>query len=312
MRNIKPTKLKKGDKVIFICPSSPVDINSNRVKDAARYLSSLGLEVVFGQSCYWQNDYLAGSDLLRASDLINAFSNQEIKGIFCLKGGYGASRIVNQIDYKIIRNNPKLFMGFSDITVLLNAINQKAGLVTAHGLVGTFMSHPDCDEFSRKNFEDFLFGSLKNKEFISPNNEWVTINKGKVTGELVGGNLSLVGTLLGTAYDIDFRDKIVFLEDVNEAPYRIDRMFSSLRLANKLEEAKGFILGTFSGCSLEDGQKNYTDVIWDYFSKINKPVIYNFSSGHSFPFINLPIGLEVEFDAEKGSVKILEDFYKGE
>lgn len=312
MKKIKPPQLKKGDKVIFICPSSPIEISSSRVQDAIKYLENLGLEVVLGNSCYHKDSYLAGSDEIRLQDLMEAFLRKDIQGIFCLKGGYGATRIVDKIDYKIIHDNPKLLMGFSDITVLLNAINQRANLVTAHGLVGIFMSHPNCDQFSRENFENFLFGSLKDQIFTSPNGEWQLINEGVVNGELVGGNLSLISSLLGTKYDIDFKEKIVFIEDVNESPYRLDRMFSSLRLAGKLDQAKGFILGTFSGCEMEADGKTYSDVIKDYFSKSDKPTIFNFACGHGFPFINLPIGLEVEFNASQGSVQILENLFKGE
>lgn len=312
MKKIKPPQLKRGDRVIFICPSSPVEIESSRVRDAIKYLESLGLEVVLGTSCYHKDSYLAGSDAIRLQDLMSAFYRQDIQGIFCLKGGYGATRIVDKIDYQIIRENPKLFMGFSDITVLLNSIYQNAGLVTAHGLVGTFMSHPNCDSFSRRNFENFIFGSLKSQVFIGPNDDWQVLNKGQVKGELVGGNLSLIVSLLGTDYDIDFNGKIVFIEDVNESPYRLDRMLSSLKLAKKLHQAKGFILGTFSGCEADGDGKTYQQVIKEYFSDLKKPTIYNFACGHSFPFINLPIGLEIAFNASKGSVQILENMYKGD
>lgn len=308
---MKLSKLQKGDTIGIICPASSISKTSPRISAMEKYLISLGFNIKYGDSFRANYGYLAGDDYLRANDLKQMFINPDVGAIICMLGGFGCSRIVDLIDYQVIQNNPKLFIGFSDITVLLNAINQKTRIPTIHGVVGIYLGNPNMDLFSYQDFETLIFEKQKGRILENPNSQCETLIGGRVTGELVGGNLSLINTLIGTPYEIDFTDKIVFIEEVDEAPYRIDRYFSTLRLNKTLEKAKGFVFGYFTNCDpKEENSWTPLDIIKQYFKKLNKPTIYNFASGHNFPFINLPIGLKVELDANKKTIKILEELYE--
>jgi muramoyltetrapeptide carboxypeptidase len=204
-------------------------------------------------------------------------------------------------------------MGFSDVTALLNPIFAKAGFPTVHGQMFVWLGSARMDVPSKKDFEEFLFLNQKGRVLKNPNNYALTVRSGIAEGVLVGGNLCLINSLQGTEYDIDFTDKIVFIEEVEEEPYRLDRELGMLNLAHKLEKAKGVIFGYFSECGPAEGKKNcqsVTDVLLDSVKKIDIPIIMNFASGHDFPFLNLPIGVNVRLDADKKEVTILEEFYK--
>jgi muramoyltetrapeptide carboxypeptidase len=305
-------KLVPGDTIGLICPSFKGDMNSTRITNLESSLEKLGFKVKYGKSCYDSYGYLAGTDEARIKDLEDMFLDNEVKAIMCLKGGYGASRIVDKINYEIIKNNPKLFMGFSDITVLLNTIYQKTNLPCIHGLVGIFLGHPRIDEASLDDFRNLMTEYSENRILQNPERNAITLHGGVCQGKLVGGNLSLIVNLIGTPYDIDFKDRIVFIEEVDEEPYRIDRMFAQLRLSKKLDDAKGIILGHFTDCVSKEkpDTQTYNDLINEYFRGLDKPILSNFASGHDFPFINLPIGLRVELDANKQQIKILEEIYE--
>lgn len=303
-------KLKAGDTIGIICPSFKGDMSSPRIVNFEEKMHDFGFKVKYGPSCYNQFGYLAGRDEERVQDLEAMFLDDEVKAIICLKGGYGASRIVDKINYDIIKKHPKLFMGFSDITVLLNAFYQQASLPCVHGLVSIFLGHPRIDNDSLIDFKDLLSLNTKGRILKNPHNDAFTLHDGISEGVLVGGNLSLITNLVGTPYDIDFKDKIVFIEEVDEKPYRIDRMFSQLRLAGKIKEAKGFIFGHFTDCNSDNSEtQTYDDLIDEYFGDLNVPIVKNFNSGHDFPFLNLPIGLKVKLDANQKQIEILEEMY---
>ena len=306
--NIK--KLKPNDTIGIICPAFSIPANSPRFASLESYFKSLGFNIKYGQSVFASLGYLAGSDNLRAKDIEEMFLDKEVKAILCMKGGYGCSRIVDLIDYQIIRDNPKLFIGFSDVTVLLNAINQRAKIPTIHGMVGIYLGSPNIDSESLKDFENLITLNQSLRVLKNPNNNAITLSPGVARGQLIGGNLSLINTLIGTDYDLDFKGKIVFIEEVEEAPYRIDRYLSTLRLAKKLEQAKGFVLGYFTDCKSDHESWSYLDILKQYFENLNKPVLASFASGHDFPFINLPIGLEVELDADQKTITIMEELYE--
>ena len=232
---------------------------------------------------------------------MDMFLDPKIDAIFCYKGGYGCSRIIDKLDFDLIKKNPKLIVGFSDITVLLNVIYQKCSFPTLHGDMGICLRHAPLNTVN--NFFDLMengfLAPLKNSE-----QELTIINNGCAEGILVGGNLSLIYNLLGTPYEIDMKDKILFIEDVEEAPYSIDRMLCALKLAGKLKELKGVICGTFSSCTSESDQT--VDELLDfYLHPLNIPVISNFECGHTNPFINLPIGLKVRLNTKEKSVTVL-------
>jgi len=308
---MKFERLQAGDTIGIICPASSIAKDNPRIPVMEKHLSGLGLKIKYGKNVFATYGYLAGTDKQRAADLEAMYLDPEVKAVLCMKGGYGCSRMVDLLDFSKIAKHPKLLIGFSDVTVLLNAIHQKTGLPTMHGGVGIWLGSPKIDAASRADFEAMLFQNQNGRVLKNPNDDAKTLLGGSVEGELIGGNLSLIATLAGTPYDLDFKDKIVFIEDVDEAPYRIDRYFSNLRLAGKLKQAKGFVLGYFTDCvAKEKGSWEISDLIKQYFGNLSVPVITDFASGHDFPFINLPIGIRVKMDAQAKTITIMEELYE--
>lgn len=308
---MKIQKLRSGDTIGIICPASSIARDNPRIPVMEKYLTGLGLKIKYGKNVFASYGYLAGTDEQRAADLEAMYLDDEVQAILCMKGGYGCSRMVDLIDFSKIAKHPKLLIGFSDVTVLLNAIHQKTGLPTIHGAVGIWLGSPKADAASLADFEALIFQNQKGRVLKNPKDDAKTIHEGTAEGKMIGGNLSLIATLAGTPYDLDFTDKIVFIEDVDEAPYRIDRYLSNLRLAGKLKQAKGFVLGYFTGCDAkEKGSWEISDLLKQYFGDLFVPVITDFASGHDFPFINLPIGIRVKMDAEARTITILEELYE--
>lgn len=307
----KPYKLRKGDTIGIVNPAfcNPSGRDYQKVFD---YLESKGFKVKLGKTFTAKEGYLAGSDELRAQDINEMFADDEVKAIICMRGGYGASRMIDKLDYELISKNPKLFMGFSDVTVLINNIYKHSNVPAMHGLVGAYLNGEKFTGYTKNDFESILFENQKGRIIKSDDDSVITLNGGKAEGVLVGGNLSLLATLVGTPYSVDFDDKIVLIEEVSEEPYQIDRYLSSLYLSGSLQKAKGFILGYFTDCNPSEGRKNdqsVLDVINHYLLKLNKPIVYNFPIGHDFPTCNLPVGIKVELDADKKTVEIKEEFY---
>lgn len=292
--------VKKGATIGLVCPAFHPRTNEE-VNEFLTMLTKRGYKYKLGKTMMLKEGYLAGSDDERAQDLMDMFLDPKIDAIFCYKGGYGCSRIIDKLDFDLIKKNPKLIVGFSDITVLLNVIYQKCSFPTLHGDMGICLRHAPLNTVN--NFFDLMENGftapLKNSE-----QELTIINSGCAEGVLVGGNLSLIYNLLGTPYEIDMKDKILFIEDVEEAPYSIDRMLCALKLSGKLKELKGVICGTFSSCTADSDQT--VDELLDlYLRPLNIPVISNFECGHTNPFINLPIGLKVRLDTKDKSVTVL-------
>ena len=305
---IKIKALKPGDTIGIICPASKADMASSRLPKMEEILSGWGFEVRYGASCYQEDGYLAGTDEARRQDLEAMFLDSSIDAILCLKGGYGTSRFVDQIDYSLIKKHPKLLIGFSDITVLLNNIFIRSDIATLHGQVGIFLGSPAQDTASLEDFHIAVSQPMKGRVLSSPAQ---TMVGGVVRGRLVGGNLSLIAHLVGTPYDIPFKNHIVFIEEVNESPYEIDRMLTQLRLSGKLNDASGFVIGHMTDCQGKSPTKRTTDYLFEEFLKpLGKPVLTHFASGHEFPFINLPIGLEIILDADQQTITILEELYE--
>lgn len=308
---MKIRKPIKGDTVGIVCPAGAIALGDKRITLLEQRLTSLGLNYKYGKTVGKRIAYLGGSDEDRATDLMDMFLDKDVSIILAMLGGYGCSRIVDKLDYEVIHNNPKLLIGFSDITVLLNTINKLSDIPTIHGPVGIYLGKPAFYEVSLTDFSNILFCNQQGRILKNPKDDSVTLTGGVARGKLVGGNLSLINNLIGTPYEIDFSEKIVFIEEVDEKPYAIDRFLSALRLSKSIDKAKGFVFGYFTNCEPEDkGSWNYVDLIKQYFADLNKPVIYNFASGHDLPFISLPIGLEVELDATNKIIKILEEMYE--
>jgi muramoyltetrapeptide carboxypeptidase len=315
---IKPKKLKPKSSIGIIAPAS--FITQKELDDILALLNSLGFKGIPANNVLQKFGYLGGTDNDRVSDIHEMFSRNDIDAILCARGGYGTPRILPHLDYKLIRKNPKIIIGYSDITSLLIAIYLKSRIVTFHGPVGisTF------NEFSLKYFNEILIEGKEMVELPSPNEiptnkddyisipEIFPIRHGKAEGELIGGNLSLLMTHLGTEFDFNLKDKILFLEEVGEEPYRIDRMFTQLINSGRLKECAGIALGIFSNCEQKKVNPSFTDsfnlreVLIDRLSYLDIPVIYGLSFGHIKDKFTLPIGIRAMLNTDTAKLVILE------
>jgi len=301
-------RLSLGDTIGLISPASPENIEA--IKKSILFLKNQGFNVIEGNHLYDKWGYLAGKDKDRASDIMEMFKNQAVAMILCIRGGYGSSRILPYLDYDIIKNNPKIFAGFSDITVFLNSFYEKCGLITFHSPMGS-SNLEDLETF--KSFTFTFMEGYKPYTIKNPSNYATQcIVKGIAEGYLIGGNLGLICNSLGTPYEIDMKDKIIFLEEVGEEPYRVDRILTQLLLANKLQQCKGIILGQFKGCDLPHYERSLTllEVFQDRLYNLGIPMFSGLCSGHDYPKLTLPIGALVKMDAEAGVIHIMEAIVK--
>ncbi len=309
MKVIKPKRLKNGDLIGLITPAStPAD--SSAIEKSVNYFEQVGYRVEVGKNTGKVHGYLAGTDEERLSDLHYMFGKKEVKAIFSLRGGYGTPRILDKIDYKIIKKNPKILVGYSDITALQSAIFVKANLVTFAGPMPAVDFSNEVSEYTQEMFWRLVTSNKKYGKIKLPESEHITgLTKGLASGKVIGGNLATLTSLAGTEYFPSFKDKILMLEDVGELPYRIDRMLNQLRLLKIFDMVKGIILGTFVDCNeLDPDKKTLTlgEVIDDYFGKFKKPVVYNFRHGHIKDMVTVPYGINFKMNANKGAVEIIE------
>jgi len=296
---IWPTPLKYGDKVAITAPSSPV--SDEKLEMSVESIKFLGLEPVVMPSCNMAHGYLAGPDKQRADDINASFADDTIKGIFCLRGGYGTTRLLPMLDFDMIKNNPKVFIGYSDISSLHFNLNQKCNLVTFHGPMPT-TDYRVHEGFTNDSLRTCLFAPKNLKTIGNPEGEEIiTLSEGFVKGTLVGGNLSLMAGTLGSPYEIDTKGKILFIEDVDEMPFRLDKMLTALALAGKFRDCEGIILGTFERCEEADHPSlTLREIFEEVVLPWNKPTILNLRAGHIYPQSTLPMGAEVSFDAKDG------------
>ena len=309
---IKPKRLAKGDTVAVIAPSSGVTPES--FEKALRNLDDFGFKTKAGKYARARNGFLAGTDKERLNDLHQAFSDAEVKAVWCVRGGYGASRFLPELDFKLIKKNPKIFIGYSDITALHTAIYQNTGLVTFHGPVAA----STYSDYSKNHVVNVLMNpSTPYKVELSPANvakesnlfKTETITRGKCRGELIGGNLSLLTALAGTPFALrNMKGKLLFIEDVGEQPYRIDRMLTQLRQSVDLRQLAGIALGVFEDCNPKDAtaSQSLIEVLKDRLGDLGIPVIYGLSFGHIRDQFTLPVGIEAELDTEKATMTFLE------
>ncbi|HEX2925020.1 MAG TPA: LD-carboxypeptidase [Ruminiclostridium sp.] len=305
---LKPRALKGGASIGIVAPSGPVR-GAGELENCIAVLEKQGFSVTAGKSCSSKYGYLAGSDEIRAADINNMFRDSSIDAILCLRGGYGTPRILDMIDYDAVRDNPKLFVGYSDITGLHTVFNKICGLVTFHGPTLAYEIERGLDSFSRESFIKAVTSTDPLGELKNPAGEEIgCLVPGRAEGRLAGGNLSLIAAAIGTPYEIDTKGKLLFLEDVGEATYRVDRMLTQLRLAGKFEDCAGIILGDFRDCNVEyeDYGLTLSQVFNDIIAASGKPAIYNFRSGHCSPKITLPLGVQAVLDAHKCSLTVTE------
>jgi len=309
---VKPKRLMKGDTVAVIAPSSAVEVSA--FEKALQNLADLGLKIKIGKSARARKGFLAGTDKERLDDLHQAFADTEIKAVWCVRGGYGATRFLPDLDFKLIEKNPKIFIGYSDITALHLAIHQNTGLVTFHGPVAA----SNFSDYTKNHMAGVLINpSAPYKIALSPDNiaknsnlfKTETITRGKCRGKLIGGNLSLLAAMAGTAFALrDTKGKILFIEDIGEQPYRIDRMLTQLKQTVDLRQLAGIALGVFEDCNPKDiTSQSLIEVLKDRLGDLGIPVIYGLSFGHIRDQFTLPFGIEAELDTETATMTFMEN-----
>jgi len=319
---IKPKRLSPGETVGLIAPAGYVD--DNEFNRAIQNIESLGFKTMVGKNVRRQYGFLAGTDAERLEDLHWAFTDPEIKAVWCIRGGYGITRILPKIDFNLIKRHPKIIIGYSDITALILAIYQNTGLVTFHGPVAS----SNYSDYPKSHCLNVLMNpAAPYKIEVSTNNKanqtdiyrTEVITKGRVRGRLTGGNLSLLGAMAGTAFALkNTKGKILFIEDVNEPPYKVDRLLTQLSQTIDFRQLAGIALGIFEDGSTrrrpstdtppppQPPQTTLMDVLKDRLGNLGIPVIYGLSFGHIRDQFTLPIGIEAELDTENATMTFLE------
>ena len=308
-----PKRLKKGDTIGLIAPG--YSVKPEVLDEAKKALENMGFKPYHTDRIIGNYGYFSNTDAERALDLNEMFANSEIDGILCARGGYGCTRILHLIDFESIKRNPKVFIGFSDVTALLNGIYKETGLVGFHGPVGSTLNDP----YSMKQLRKVVMRPkdniiIENVELhdhalkTNPEYERYAITEGSATGKLVGGSLTLVNALIGTPHEIDFTDALVCLEDVEEAPYRIDRMLTQLIEGDTFSKAAGIVFGVSAGCNASTNRDSFSlkEVIMDRVRPLNIPAVYGMSFGHVENNFTFPIGIKAKLDTRKMTLELLE------
>jgi len=301
---IFPPKLKPGDTIGLVAPASPVP--SDEIDKCVLLLQNMGYRVKEGANCRKvYHGYLAGTDKERARDINDMFADQEVKAVFCLRGGNGSVRIMDMLDYQMIKKNPKIFVGYSDITNLLLAFNKLCGFVTYHGpmVYSNMLEH--YDPYTKACFEAVL-NMEEAYTFQNPEGRNIrTLVPGTARGQLTGGNLSLLINMLGTGWVPDFQNKILFIEDIYENIPNIDRMICQMKCLGIFDQIAGLIIGDFSECENEyDSGFLMDEYINSQFADMKVPVIYNVGVGHCYPTGSLIMGCDCQLDADHGEIKL--------
>ena len=311
----KPAALRAGMTVGLVAPGTNASDNDG-IQYAIEILQSLGFRVKQGAHLYQRRGYFAGTDAQRAGDLNKMFADDEVEAILCLRGGFGSIHLLDLLDYDVIAANPKILLGYSDITALLNAIHKKTGMTTYHGPI----ARQSYSDYTLAEYKKVLFEGGKGQLIGAPptfetrpgkvesENRIVTYVPGKVKGPLVGGNLTVFSDLLGTPYFPDLRGAILFLEDIREQPYRIDAMLTRLHLSGSLDQCAGFALGKFTDCKPDNPPtRSLQEIFEERFKPLNKPCFQGLMCGHVKDQTVMPIGCKVEMDGDSGALRLLEN-----
>ena len=299
---IQPEYLKSGDTISIVAPSGVLNDFDNKITKAINIFESWGLNVIIGNHIYDKNGHFAGTDKNREKDFQNALDNKNIKAIWCARGGYGAVRIIDKLNFNSYLKNPKWIIGFSDITVIHNKLNF-LNSESIHAMMITGFEDIDQNNDSLSKLKNVLFGNNLSYSITSNKNN----KAGKSEGIIVGGNLTLIQSTIGSKTELKIKDKILFIEEIGEYAYHIDRMLHSLKRADYFENCKGLIVGQIS-----DVKKNTTDfgrsineIILDILDEYNFPILFDFPAGHektNFPII---LGRKVILDVSKSKSKVI-------
>jgi muramoyltetrapeptide carboxypeptidase len=310
---VRPPKLGPGSRIALVAPGGPV-LERDDLTRAEELCRALGYVPVLGRNAYRRHGYLAGTDDERLTDLNQALQDPAIDAVWCIRGGYGAIRLLDRVDYEAIARRPKAVIGFSDITALLNAITRRTGVVTFHAPV----ARAAMPRFSRDHFERVV-GSAKAAGrlarlpappdvLVPQENRIVTLVAGTADGPLAGGNLTLLHCLVGTPYFPELEGAILFLEDVGEDLYNIDRILAHLRLIGALQSLAGVLVGRFTQLdrASRDGALGFDEVLATYFEPLGIPVAYGVPVGHIEAQWTLPVGVRARLNAGAAEVELLE------
>jgi muramoyltetrapeptide carboxypeptidase len=308
---ILPKRLKKGDLIGLVTPGSSV--TGEQLAGCIANLEGMGFRTTYNDSVLSQYGYFAGTDRERADELMDMFTREDVEGIWCVRGGYGSIRILDLLDYEQIRMNPKVFIGYSDITALITAIYQETGLVTFHGPVGT----SDFNRFSVNSMKKVLMEPVREYKYpyrrekkTGDNAEFdhYTIAGGTAEGLLIGGNISVLDSVIGTRFEPDFENRIAYLEEIGEKTYRVDKMIFHLLSGTNLKSAAGIVLGVFSECSINGEEPSLTlrVALDDLLKPLGIPVSYGNSFGHIKRMATVPTGVRAAMDADRNNFRLLE------
>ncbi|MEN8202457.1 MAG: LD-carboxypeptidase [Bacteroidota bacterium] len=307
---IFPKRLKKGDLIGLVTPGSP--ITEEQLVETVSKLERLGFRTTYNDSVLSEYGYFAGKDRERSDELMEMFTREDVDCIWCVRGGYGSIRILDLLDFDLIRQNPKVFIGYSDITALIASIYEQTGLVTFHGPVGI----SDFNRFSLKSLEKVLMDPGETLKYPykreketrdNPEFDRYTLTGGTAKGELIGGNISVLDSMIGSRFEPDFENKIVYLEEIEEKTYRVDKMLFHLLSGTNLKRAAGIVMGVMGDCNINDEPRLTLKMALDDLLKpLGIPVSYGLSFGHIRRMITIPTGIQASFDADKNSLKLLE------
>jgi len=307
MKILRPPRLRQGD-VIGICAPASAPASADALDAGIRYFEQLGYRVELGRNLYRRRGYLAGTDDQRVADLHQLFRNRHVRTIFAARGGYGAHRILAKLDYRLIRRNPKILVGYSDITAIQLAIFTKSGLTSVSGAVVTELPTtftPSTEAmFWRALSSPRPIGIVRGSNSPAFHSNRSTTRR----GILVGGNLSLLAGLIGTSYFPQRNDLALLLEEIDERPYRVDRTLQQMNLNGVLQRARGIVLGSFIGCTPIKGRASLrlNQVFEDTFEALKSPLVTGIRYGHQRNSLTIPIGVKVLLDPKRNSLEFLE------
>ena len=298
--NLKPGRLERGHMVGIIAPAGPV--TQSDLQPGIDLLERSGHKVISAPHLYQKRYYMAGDDDMRLKDLHSMFRNDKIKVIFCARGGYGTLRLLDRINFGLIRRNPKIVVGYSDITALLLAIYKKTGLITFHGPVVK-----DLTKNRNRNIGSF-FDLVSTDRLLKLDlaRGGITLRPGKARGILLGGNLSLICHLIGTPFMPSLKRSILFIEERGEPLYRVDRMLTHLRVSGLFDDLAGLIAGRFEDCG---DISSINSLLVNSVSHLNIPVVSGLPVGHGMENLSLPIGLQAAFDTEQMTLSLMESCF---
>ena len=309
---LKPRALKAGDTIGLVGISGALPEVETRFPKTMEAIAALGFKAVVAETCTERYGYLSGTDARRAEALNAMFADDRVDAVVCLRGGYGVTRMLDQVNYDVIRANPKILLGYSDITALHCAIHRKVGMVTFHGPMPstcwTKMDDYTRDKLMRALTSTKPLGRLENPEGMAPE----CVVPGECEGRLAGGNLSLLAATCGTPWQLNARGRVLVIEDIDEHVYRLDRMLTQLRQAGMFEQCAGVVLGGFTNCCQRNPETDFTigEIVRDIIVPFGKPVLAGMAIGHVDSKLTLPLGARCRLDATNGTLEVIESALK--